>query len=227
MYEVDFIEHFKKVPVFSLSDVNQLIESKNYAKKFLKKMIKKDKVYKIKRDLYTLHNDPFLVACFIKKPSYISCLSALSYHKEITQIPGKVFCITTKDNYNIEFNEKIEFIKTNHFFGYNLEKYEKFKIPIADIEKAIIDSIGIVPLHLVEEAIPEINKKKIVDYLKKIKKSSTLKRIGYLMEKHGFDVYDELKKYINYKYIYLDPLENKNPEKQGKNKKWKIIINTV
>lgn len=222
MYELEFIEHFKKTPVFSLSDVTQIIANKNYAKKFIKKMLEKNKIYKIKRNLYTLYKDPFIVSCFIKKPSYISSLSSLSYHRVITQIPQKIFCMTSKSSKKTRFIEEIEFIKTKYFFGYELKDYSIFKIPIADVEKAIIDSIGIVPLHLIEEAIPEVDIGKMIEYLKKTNKSNIIKRIGYLMECNGFNIHNELKKYINYKYIYLDPIAIK---KGVKNKKWKLIIN--
>jgi predicted transcriptional regulator of viral defense system len=44
------------------------------------------------------------------------------------------------------------------------------------------------------------------------------------MEKNGYDIYKELKPFINYKYILLDPLA----KKQGrKDKKWNIIGNTI
>ena len=102
-------------------------------------------------------------------------------------------------------------------------EYLNFKIPIADAEKAIIDSVGVVPISLIEESIESINIEKMLNYLKKIKKSSIVKRMGYLLENHQFDVYDKVKKYINNKYIYLDPLAKKQG---GKNKRWKLIVNT-
>jgi len=222
MYESDFIEHFKKTPVFSLSDANQIIKNKNYSKKFLKKMIEQGKVFRIKRGFYTLYDDPFLVSTFIKMPGYISGVSALTYHRKITQIPKSVFCITLKKSSKEFFMEEIIFNQTRHFFGYNTEDYEGFKIPIADVEKAIIDSLGKVPIHVIEEAISEINKEKMISYLSKIKESKIVKRMGYLMEHYNIDIYNEVKEFINYKYIYLDPLGNR---KGIKNKKWGLIIN--
>ena len=63
----------------------------------------------------------------------------------------------------------------------------------------------------------------MIEYLKRIKKSSIIKRVGYLMEKNGYNSYDELKEYINYKYIVLEPLMKKMGKKD---KKWGLIINT-
>lgn len=223
MYELRVMEHFKKVPVFNLSDINQIIKSRDYSKKFLKKMVEKKIIFKIKKGMYTLHQDPFLIATYIKKPSYVTGVSALYFHKAITQIPKKIFCATTKNSEKIYFVEDIDYKKTKYFFGFEFKEYDNFKIPIADKEKAIIDSIGITPLHIIEEAVEEIDKGKMVEYLKRIKKSEIVKRIGYLMERAGnLEVYEKLKKYINYKYILLDPLSTKKGEK---NKKWSLIIN--
>ena len=51
MYELKILEHFKKAPVFSLSDVTQIIKSKEYAKKFLKREVERGAVKKIMRDV--------------------------------------------------------------------------------------------------------------------------------------------------------------------------------
>ena len=194
-----------------------------YAKKFLKRMLKEDKIFKIHKNIYTLYDDPFLVSTFLTNPSYISGVSALAHHHLITQIPNEVFCETMKKNRIIKFKEQINFNHTEHFFGFDFKEYENFKIPIATPEKAIIDSISIVPISVFEEAFEDINKEVMLEFLKKIKKSSIIKRVGYLMEKNGHDVYKDLKKYINYKYIPLEPLIKKIGKKD---KKWGIIINT-
>ncbi|HLC57965.1 MAG TPA: hypothetical protein VJH95_05300 [Candidatus Nanoarchaeia archaeon] len=220
MYEARIKEHFSNIPVFSLSDVNQIINNRQYSKKFLKKMVKNKEVFKIKKNLYTLHDDPFLISTFVVKPSYISSISALSYYKLITQIPKEVFCITTKRSSEIRFMEKIRFFHTDYFFGFKDIFYENARLRIAEPEKALIDSFNIIPVSVFEEAFESINKEKMINYLKKIKKSCVIKRVGYLMEKYGYDAHKELKKYINYRYIPLDPLQ-----KQGRsNKKWKLLI---
>jgi len=221
-YELKFTEHFRKAPIFSLSDVNQVIENRIYTKKFIKKMMDKGAIFRIRKGAYTFYDDPFLISTFIERPSYISGVSALAFHRAITQIPKDIFCCTSKKSPTIKFIEKIRYFKTNFFFGYNFENYENFKIPVADKEKAIIDSIGITPIHIIEESFDEIDESRMIAYLKKIKKSEIVKRIGFLMEKNGFDVYDKLKSYINYKYILLDPLGNKS---RIRNKKWGVYIN--
>jgi predicted transcriptional regulator of viral defense system len=222
MYETTVLEKFAKMPVFSLADLNQIIQNRGYAKKFLKRMVEQKKIFKIKRGVYTLYDDPFLVSTFILRPSYITSISALAYHKLITQIPNEVFCCTSKRGRAIEFRQKINFIHTNWFFGFSLQPYDSFKIAIATAEKAIIDSIGVVPLTVVEEAIPEIDRLAMLGYLQKIKKGSVVKRIGLLLERNGIDIYSKVKSYINTKYIPFDPLLKKEGRK---NCKWFVIEN--
>lgn len=222
MYESKILK-LREVPVFSLSDISQIVSGKEYAKKLLRKLVLSKEIKKIKRNTYTFYDDPFLVSAFLNKPSYISSLSALSYHKLITQIPKDIFCFSLKNNNNLKFISEINFIHTKYFFGFNNLEYMNFKIPIATPEKAIIDSINIAPISLFEEAFENINIERMLGYLQKIKKSSILKRIGYLLEKQGFDIFDKIKKKLNNRYIYLDPLAKKHGIK---NKKWKLIINT-
>ncbi len=221
MYEADVIERFSNVPVFSLADASQIIQNRIYAKKFLSRMVERKRIFRIKRGLYTFHGDPFLVSTFLLKPSYISGVSALSYHKKITQIPKEVFCFTSKSAREYFFIEKINFCNTKFFFGFEMKNYLGFDVPIATAEKAIIDSIGKMPLSVVDEAFDDIDAGKMLSYLERIKKSNIVKRIGYLLEARGYDAFPELKKHINNKYIPLDPIAKRKGIKNGK---WKIIV---
>lgn len=222
MYELELLQHLKKLPVFHLSDVAQIINNRSYAKRFLKKELEKGLIKRIRKDHYTLFDDPLLVSCYVVKPNYITTISALSYHKLITQIPNTIFCATTKRTTSIKFITSIEYKHTNHFFGFEMKPYNNFKIPVATPEKAIIDSVGTVPLSLIDEALEHVNKELMIKLLKQIKKSHIIKRIGYLLEQKGFECYKELKPFMNYKKTRLNPLINKNGLK---NKKWGLIIN--
>ena len=220
VYEVDIIERFSKVPVFTLSDVSQVITNRDYAKKFMSGMLNKNKVNRIRKNLYTFHDDPFLVATYILKPSYISSVSSLSYHHLITQIPKEIFCFTPKQTRKYFFRESIRFHHTKYFFGFEMENYLGHIIAIATPEKAAIDSIGKVPLSVIEEAFGDMDPEKMIRYLHKIKKSSIIKRIGYMLEAYGYDAFPELNRYINDKYIPLDPIAKHSGTK---NRKWRLI----
>ena len=223
MHETEIIKYFEKAAVFSLADVNQVINNRDYAKKFLKKIVKSGKIFKIKRNSYSFYKDSFLASTFLVKPSYISSVSALSHYGLITQIPNEVFSATLKKSSRIKSEIPINYFHTDYFFGFRKEKYENFEILIAEPEKAIIDSLSIVPVSVIEEAFENINNEKMIELLIKIKKSSIVKRIGYLMEKNKYKVYAKLKDFINYKYIPLDPLLGISGKKD---EKWGLIINS-
>ena len=224
MYEMRFMQTFSRMPVFTVSDANQIINNRQYAKKFLKKQIENGTIFRVRKNTYTVHKDPFLISTFLAKPSYISSVSALSYRKQITQIPNEVFCATGKKGWKIRLFGEVNFFHTNWFFGFVPENYEGFRIMVAETEKAIIDSFSLVPVSVFEEAFEFVDERKMVQCLRKIKKSSIVKRVGYLMEENGFNVYEQLKDLINYKYIGLDPIIK---PKGKKDRKWGIIINTV
>jgi len=222
MYEAKVLEQFRQMPAFRLADVAQIIQNRLYAKKFMKKMVTEGKIKKIKRGFYTLHEDPLLVSTYVVRSSYVSSVSALAFHRMITQIPNKIFCFTEKSSSQITFISDILYFHTDYFFGFRQEDYESFFVPIALPEKAVIDSIGVVPVSVFEEVFEDIDIKALMVLLEKIKKGSIVKRIGYLAERNGFDVYKHLKKFLNNKYVLLDPLSKKSG---NKNPKWKVIVN--
>lgn len=226
MYETGIVEHFSKVPAFSLSDLSQLIPNRAYAKTVLARMLDGKKLMRVRKDLYTFHNDAFLIATFLLRPSYISGVSALSHRHAITQVPKEeVVCFTTKPTRRYFFVERIIFHHTKFFFGFEMGKYLGFDIPIATIEKALIDSVGHVPLSVVDEAFDDVNAERMLSYLGLIKKSSIVKRMGYLLEVHGHtDAFPMLKKYIDGKYIRLDPLSRSDVVGGKRNAKWKLVI---
>ncbi|MCK5333356.1 MAG: hypothetical protein KAJ24_02505, partial [Candidatus Aenigmarchaeota archaeon] len=119
------------------------------------------------------------------------------------------------------FIEKITFHHTKQFFGFETEDYLGFKIHVASPEKAIIDSVGHTPLAAIEDAFNEIDVTRMLAYIKKIKKSSIAKRMGYILESRGHNVFPELRGLLNKKYIFLDPLAKNKTEK---NKKWGLIL---
>ncbi len=218
MYELKLIKAVEKMPVFSLADISKITNSRSYAKKLIARLVRQETVKKIMRDAYTVHDDQFLIGPFIYMPSYISCASALQYYGLITQIPNAVFLMTKKRHKTITNNFNLIYHNTKNYFGFKIIDYKGIKLPIAEPEKAFIDSIGIHPIHLILESLEELNPEKLIFYAKKTKE---MKRIGYLLEKNNSSV--KTQKNISHKYIYLDPL---GPKKGRKDKKWKLIVNS-
>ncbi|MDD3083839.1 MAG: hypothetical protein PHP82_02340 [Candidatus ainarchaeum sp.] len=207
MYDLEVLKTMRKMPVFSLSDIAKITKNRNYAKVLLARMVKGKTICRLMRDKYSLHDNPLIFSPFLNNPSYISCASALSYHGLISQIPNSIFLMTTKRSKKIN---NLIYHKTKNFFGFNSTKISGVNTFIAEPEKAFIDSIGIHPLHIIIDALPELDSKKLLNYAKKC---NELKRIAFLLKK-------ELN--VSKKYIYLDPLSKKSGVRD---EKWKLIMN--
>jgi predicted transcriptional regulator of viral defense system len=217
MYDIILVKTLKTMPVFSLSDVAKITKSRGYSKKLLRRLIASGLIKKIMRDKYTLHDDLSAIAPFLAPPAYISCASALSYYGLIAQIPNAIFLMTPKRPKIIDGETRIIYHHTRHYFGFEEVMLNGLRVPFAEPEKAVIDSIGIHPLHIIAEALNDLSHEKLIDYAEK---SGEMKRIGYLLDRSGFPV--KAPKNLSYRYIYLDPLGQK---KGTRDKKWRLIVN--
>ena len=108
-------------------------------------LIGSKRAFQVKRGYYTLHDD-LMVAGFAFAPFYYGLETALTYHK-LWDYMTPITIMTTKSvrsgNRSVfGRNVSIRRISKKMFFGYSLVKYEElFYIPMADIEKTLIDSV--------------------------------------------------------------------------------------
>ena len=235
MKTIEAIKTLEKMqkPVFNVNDMAKIMQkSKNYSSLFLHRLKKKGLVLEIEKNKYIIREEsPYLIFSNIVYPSYLSFLTAFSYYNLTTQIPKKIQIITLKSKKEISFeNYTAKFIKfkTSRFFGYNREKTPHGFIFIAELEKAIIDSLYLpkyCPIDetykILSETINSIDIKKLIDYALKMKSKVVLKRLGYLLEKNNINIYKKIKNNLDKKYDILDIISKKGK----KNKKWKLIIN--
>ncbi len=234
MKAMEIIQVMEKMhkAVFTIKDVAKIAnKTLGYSSLMLFRLKKRGLILEVEKGKYALkETNNYAIASNLAYPSYISFLTAFSYYNMITQIPKKIqiVCLKSKkktsfDGYDLKFIK----MKQNRFFGYKREKVSQGFIFIAEIEKAIIDSLFLpkyCPIDDTYKAFKEmesINTEKLIDYALKMKKDIVLKRLGYLLEKLGIDIYDKIKNSINYKYDFLDIISKKGK----KNKKWKLIIN--
>lgn len=225
----ELIEYLKtnNLYVFTFLDIQRAVANKSYAKIFVHRMINSKLIERIKKGVYALNEaDLEVVATSISYPSYISFLNALSFRNTIDQIPVDIDVVTYKYQKSLTFRgTKINFIKFKHdlIWGYARENLNGVAF-IAETEKAILDSLYLhrFPLRHVDEAIKQANIEKLVDYTIKFSIPSVAKRIGYLLDEHGFDFYERLSNMIKGKYVYLSLVKSR---KGKKIKKWLIIDN--
>lgn len=219
--------------IFTINDISKIIKkSKKYTSLFVYRLKKKGLILEIEKKKYILKNTSnYTVFSNIIYPSYISFLTALGYYNLTSQIPKKIYIVSLKSKKEIRFeNYSIKFIKFRPkiFFGYKREKTSDGLIFIAEIEKAIIDSLFLPKYCSIDEtykalseSIGIIDLEKLIEYSLKMESGVVIKRLGFLLEKNGIDIFNKVNKIINNKYDPLDTISKKGI----KNKKWKLIIN--
>ncbi len=134
---------------FTAGDVASLLEIKpESAQVFCSRYAKRDIFVRVKNNFYVLetnwnrygNEDFFRLANFIQVPSYISCISALSYHGVTTQVPRKWYeSISLKRSVRYEAHGAVFHyfkLKKPCYFGFT--KMRDFFI--AEKEKAFLDA---------------------------------------------------------------------------------------
>lgn len=183
------LEELKKYPVFSIRTLSGIINKENYYSKLVAHRLKKSGlIFELERDRYTLHTDPLLVASHIVWPCYISSWTAIRYYNLTEQLPSNIQVITTRarKRRKLQFkNATIEFIKIKreNFFGFGKIPYGEFEIFIAEKEKALADALYLKQmssrafLEILQQYRKELDTKKLVTYLKKMKMSNAIKKL--------------------------------------------------
>lgn len=175
-YLKDIEALFAKSPVVNYSSINRIIKHKKNVKQYVKKiihsLIKKDKIKRITKGYYTTSNDASL-AVFCFQPAYLGLQDALSFHNLWEQETIPVIITTKKVRSGIRTilgsNVLIRRIKKRYFFGIEYNQQNKIALPYSDIEKTFIDMIYFKEKLNKDTIIAfkkRINKKKLDNYLK-------------------------------------------------------------
>lgn len=173
------------------------------------------------------------------KNYYFGLYTAMSYWK-ISDLATYTYQIITKNRHfsgqklNIAgLRVRLIYINPKYFFGYIRAPHSGILVNISDLEKTIVDSTYFIGRYVLAQDIAKaillaqnkINKRKIIEYLKKLDAPFTTQRLGFLLEKIA-RIKLHTKKHklrISNRYILLDP---KGPRQTiEKNKKWRIILN--
>ena len=217
-------------PVFSLADISKITGHKrSYVKVFLSRAVNSGLLVRVERNRYVLKDtNPLLVASNIVFPSYISFISALSYYNLTLQMPNVIYVVCLRRRRSIEYSGYlIKFVKFGNkvFFGYKREVLEGKFMFIAEVEKAILDSLRLpryCPLSETFYAIKnaELDMDKLFDYARRMSSQVVIRRLGYLLELAGYDASGLVMKFKG--YSLLNP---QLPPVGRRDEKWKLIIN--
>ncbi|KUH34011.1 hypothetical protein APY94_03820 [Thermococcus celericrescens] len=141
--------------------------------------------------------DPFLLASLLVKPGAIAYWSALNYYGLTEQIPDTTFVQTPrKRGYSgvTDVNGqrfKVVVVAPHKFFGLENIKIGGRNINVTEPEKTIIDCLdrpqycgGIIE---VIKALKNggYNKKTLIEYAKRMRNTTILRRLGFVSEKLG------------------------------------------
>ncbi len=133
--------------LFTYVDVSQLINNPNV---FLTRAVKAGHVIRLAKgyyfnSLFYKNEQPTIeeVACFVRRPTYISCEWAMNYHSLLLQVPFTCTAITLSPTFGernkIHYADRmIEYSSINErlFFGFETSQ----GISIATPEKALLDA---------------------------------------------------------------------------------------
>lgn len=176
-YVKRFLEYFWAFPTFTSKDA-RLFLNKNgagegYYRIFMHNMVKSGRAFDIKKGHYTLHDDP-MAAGFVFSPFYYGMETALTYHK-LWDYMTPISVITTRRVRTgmlelLGRNVSVRRIQRKNFFGYSMVSYGDFYVPMADIEKTLIDSVYFrarFGKEVYSNAARKISREKLDGYLKR------------------------------------------------------------
>jgi predicted transcriptional regulator of viral defense system len=229
MKTIELMEKLKKIPLFTINDLAKITGLGLSSVRMLAwRLSKKNLIKHIERAKYSAIDEPLVIASYIVRPSYIGLYSALRFHDMTTQMISAIDVIVPKARKLATIDKRrIIFTKTKHFWGFEKYRVGEFEVLVSDPEKTIVDCLltGKVRPHVVFRALRsrEIDEERLFSYVQKINNSALGKRMGFLLERAGYDA-GSYRAYVKGKYTKLD---QRKPEKGRKNKEWKVIINEV
>jgi predicted transcriptional regulator of viral defense system len=234
METLQIVKKLEEYPTFNIDTFANIIDNdKTYAKVFLNRLKNRGIVKQIQRNVYTVQEDPLIIASRIIWPSYISLWTAFRHHNLTEQIPSKISVITarSKSRKNIQvMNTTIIFekIRPSWFFGFSKIKIQDFEVFMAEPEKALIDAVLLKKISTAEiyfilkENIKNISTIKIVDYILRTENHALAKRFGWMLESLGCNYVKRLKKQT---YKTMIPLDITRPITGLNDKKWGVVVN--
>lgn len=178
----------------------------------------------------------YLIASKLINPYYIGFWSALHFYGYTEQLLNTIFIVSTKRKKEITLsgvNYKFIRLKPTKFFGISEVKIEGITVNFSDREKTIVDCLaypeysgGIQEvIKGIWKAKEELDFMKLIDYASRMRNSTIIKRLGYLLEcldlRKGVDL-NYLMGQVKSGYSILDPLL---PEKGTYDSRWNLLIN--
>ena len=167
---------FEKSPIVDFKSIERIIgksKKSSYAKLLVHNLLKKGKIKKIGKGVYTQHNEISL-AVFSFKPAYLGLQTALSHYDLWEQETIPVIITTKKVRRGIRSlikgNVLLRNIHKKYFFGIEYIQEGDFYFPYSDIEKTFIDMVVFnqkIDKDILNKIKNKIKKQKLLNYLRR------------------------------------------------------------
>ncbi|MBI2598341.1 MAG: type IV toxin-antitoxin system AbiEi family antitoxin domain-containing protein [Candidatus Diapherotrites archaeon] len=176
-YIQDFVKHFSGRLVFSIRDARIFLKQKKISKGYLHFLIhyllKKGKIKRIAKGVYTFKDD--LMACgFAFSPFYYGLQAALSFHGLWDQTTNPVVITNKRVRSGLRTimggNVVVKRVNSSMLFGFERVPHYGFWIPVSTPEKTLIDFVYFrqkFPTGVQEQLLKKTNQKLLRQYLKK------------------------------------------------------------
>ncbi len=140
--------------------------------------------------------NPYFIATRLCHPAYLSYWSALHFYGLTEQVPRTVFVATTRQHRRLNFDGAtfvFVHLAPHKFFGYQRESIGDLPVLVAEVEKALVDSLDQLRyaggLSEVAKALyaarERVDLERLVEYANRMRNRSLCSRLGYLLEQFG------------------------------------------
>lgn len=175
-------------------------------------------------------SNPFFIATRLAHPAYVSFWSALHFYGLTEQVPRTVFVATTRKRRPLNFDgARFVFvhIAPYKFFGYQRERVGDLPVLVAEMEKALVDSLdqpryaGGLPevAKALYQAHERLDLERLVEYANRMRNRSLCSRLGYLLELFGRPI-EGLN--VSRTFVRLDP---QGQDEGPYDRRWRVRVN--
>jgi predicted transcriptional regulator of viral defense system len=215
--------------IFTFRDMSRLMGTDPpVTRVYIHRMKEKGFLIPVQRGIYSITEDPFIIASQIDQPAYLSFSSALYLYGRYSQVVNDLFVATSgktrqvsMEGYNIHF---VHF-EGPMMYGYRKDPKGNSYITLADLEKAVIDTLAkprYMPIADCFSALQEgFDEKLLEEYAITSGSEPVIRRAGFLLETLGKDTA------LSPSTATVYTLNPAIKRKGSFNAKWKLYVNEV